>query len=82
MAPLEVSDRFSLPARVLAQLVHPWVLIMFPRERAKLSWKLWRRDGKRKESLQLRLSNLNSSSTGSPSDLRQSARSGNERECK
>ena len=34
MAPLKVSDRFSLPARVLAQLVDPWVLIMFPRERA------------------------------------------------
>ena len=34
MGPLKVSDRFSLPARVLAQLVDPWVLIMFPRERA------------------------------------------------
>ena len=33
MGPLKVSDRFSLPARVLAQLVDPWVL-MFPRERA------------------------------------------------
>ena len=34
MAPLKVSDRFSLPARVLAHLVDPWVLIMFARERA------------------------------------------------
>ena len=34
MGPLKVSDRFSLPARVLAQLVDPWVLIMFQRERA------------------------------------------------
>ena len=34
MAPLKVSDRFSLPARVLALLLDPWVLIMFPRERA------------------------------------------------
>ena len=34
MAPLKVSDRFSLSAQVLAQLVDPWVLIMFPRESA------------------------------------------------
>ena len=58
---------------------------------SKLSGALWRRGVKRKESLQLCLWNLNSTSN-SPvaprrrstelSDFRQSARSGNERECK
>ena len=34
MAPLKVSDRFSLPVPVLAQLVDPWVRIMLAREHA------------------------------------------------
>ena len=34
MAPLKVSDRFSLPVPVLAQLADPWVRIMLARERA------------------------------------------------
>ena len=42
----------------------------------------WRRGVKRKESLQLRLWNLNSTSSIERSDFYQSARSGNERECK
>ena len=54
---------------------------------SKLSGALWRRGGKRKESLQLRLWKLNSTSPcGCPStelsDFRQSARSGNKRACK
>ena len=58
---------------------------LFIKPASKISGALWRRGGKRKESLQLRLWNLNST-CGSPStelsDFRQSARSGNERECK
>ena len=58
---------------------------LFMKPASKLARTLWRRGGKRKESLQLRLWNLNST-CGSPSTelsyFRQSARSGNERECK
>ena len=58
---------------------------LFMKPASKLAGTLWRRGGKRKESLQLRLWNLNST-CGSPStelsDFRQSTRSGNERECK
>ena len=58
---------------------------LFIKPASKISGALWRRGGKRKESLQLRLWNLNST-CGSPStelsDFRHSARSGNERECK
>ena len=58
---------------------------LFIKPASKISGALWRRGGKRKESLQLRLWNLNST-CGSPSTelsyFRQSARSGNERECK
>ena len=58
---------------------------LFMKPASKLAGTLWRRGGKRKESLQLRLWNLNST-CGSPwtelSYFRQSARSGNERECK
>ena len=66
---------------------YPW--LTYPV--SKLSGALWRRGVKRKDSLQLCLWNLNSASN-SPvasrrrstelSDFRQSARSGNERECK
>ena len=58
---------------------------LFIKPASKISAALWRRGGKRKESLQLRLWNLNSSfgsSSTELSDFRQSARSGNERECK
>ena len=58
---------------------------LFIKPASKISGALWRRGGKRKESLQLRLWNLNSSCGSSStelSDFRQSARSGNERECK